>query len=715
MREVATMTIDVRLQRAFSLYQQNSTWRFQVELRRVRAEQIRHILTNSASVTLDTFNRDVWAIESETKLDGQPITHEVLDAERLSPERSAELKQALESGRLELHGNYTWGTASRIYGPMLALDDATKVAHVHRALTILNDVSLSPLQKAQQIGAIPGFGPNISTGMIMLYHPDAFAIMNTKSRDALQKLGYDVGSQNDLEQFERSAMELRAQLGAQDFLELDYFLYLIATGEIVLTPRVVKIAPGDKGRFWDDCLEGGYICVGWDDVDDLTHYSSAELFKQRFTQLYGTEYNNPSKTSAKANEVWRLMELRPGDQIIANRGTSEVLGVGTVMQPGYRWRPDRGEYKHTVTVRWDPSVAKHIPEQKDWAFKTVADIPSKTLAEVFPEVCERIVNPPPPPPPSAPHPRPVPLTFDDLSRAVHDEGLRIDERTLRRYHLALHTRGFVILSGLSGAGKTWLAEAYARATRAEYLIVSVAPNWTTNEDLLGYFNPIDNAYHDTEFSRFLRRAAQAYQQAQTEGHQPVPYHLILDEMNLARVEYYFARFLSAMETRARNGLTTIELGPHEQVILPPNLYFVGTVNVDETTHGFADKVYDRAQLIELDVSREALADHLGSMLYRETVLHVWDTLHNVAPFAFRVVDEMKVYIAQAEALGVLWTDALDEQLLQKVLPKCTGADLRLGPALQAFVELTHDRFPLSAAKASEMLNGYQRHGFASYF
>jgi 5-methylcytosine-specific restriction endonuclease McrBC GTP-binding regulatory subunit McrB len=67
-------------------------------------------------------------------------------------------------------------------------------------------------------------------------------------------------------------------------------------------------------------------------------------------------------------------------------------------------------------------------------------------------------------------------------------------------------------------------------------------------------------------------------------------------MNLARVEYYFARFLSAMEVRVRYGTGRIELGPEEQVVLPPNLRFAGTVNVDETTHGFADKLYARAQL-----------------------------------------------------------------------------------------------------------------------
>src|SRR5262249_34938966 len=93
--------------------------------------------------------------------------------------------------------------------------------------------------------------------------------------------------------------------------------------------------------------------------------------------------------------------------------------------------------------------------------------------------------------------------FDAIQRSIEQAGMTISGRMLRRYHLSLKTRGFVVLSGVSGTGKTWLAELYADAVNAKALIVPVAPNWTTNEDLLGYLNPLDNAYHDTEFSVFL--------------------------------------------------------------------------------------------------------------------------------------------------------------------------------------------------------------------
>ncbi len=317
-------------------------------------------------------------------------------------------------------------------------------------------------------------------------------------------------------------------------------------------------------------------------------------------------------------------------------------------------------------------------------------------------------------------------SFQKIYQDIRSKGLRIAERTLRRYHLALKTRKFVILSGISGTGKTWLTKAYADAVEAEYLPVPVAPNWTTNEDLLGYLNPItDEEYHYTDFSRFLEEAEKEYKKAQEEKRTPKPYHLVLDEMNLARVEYYFAKFLSAMEVRMREGEAKIELAPDKQVSLAPNLYFIGTVNMDETTQGFAEKVYDRAQLIELEVFRKDLDEHLGKAPYREILMNIWDSVHAVAPFAFRVLDEIKTYVEEAEKLKEaesyqklddVWREALDEQLLQKILPKLKGADERVGEALKAFVEIAENEgFELSREKAAAMLETFNKHGFTSYF
>ncbi|MGA9381225.1 MAG: tetratricopeptide repeat protein [Phormidium sp.] len=307
-------------------------------------------------------------------------------------------------------------------------------------------------------------------------------------------------------------------------------------------------------------------------------------------------------------------------------------------------------------------------------------------------------------------------SFTDICQHIRSKNLCIDEQVIRRYYLATRIRKFVILSGISGIGKTWLTKVYADAIKAEYLLVPVSPNWTTNEDLLGYINPISGEYHYTAFSRFLEKVAEEYKKSQTENRTPVPYHLVLDEMNLARVEYYFAKFLSAMEVRMREEIAEIELAPDQKVLLPPNLYFIGTVNMDETTHGFADKVYDRAQLIELEVSRDDLYKYLGEVEYRDILMQIWDEVHEVAPFAFRIMNEITTYVKEAKLLDISWENSLDEQLLQKILPKFKGADERVGQSLDAFVKIaSENNFVLSRNKAVRMLDIFNKNGFTSYF
>jgi AAA domain (dynein-related subfamily) len=279
----------------------------------------------------------------------------------------------------------------------------------------------------------------------------------------------------------------------------------------------------------------------------------------------------------------------------------------------------------------------------------------------------------------------------------------------------------VILSGVSGTGKTWLTELYARAVGAQYRLIPVAPNWNTNEDLLGYHNPLEsgNPYHDTDFSLFLRAAAEEFRSARSNRQKARPYHIVLDEMNLARVEYYFATFLATMEIRSRDHQWTegeeapLGIG---NLTLPPNVYFVGTVNVDETTHGFADKVYDRAQLVELPLCESDLREYFADVAYGDAVIEVWQLVHDVAPFAFRVASDIRSYVDASTTIGRDVDQSLDEQVLQKVLPKLTRTDTRIGAVLRAMVPLCEERhLPKSAAKAKQMLAGFEAYGFASYF
>jgi 5-methylcytosine-specific restriction protein B len=144
-------------------------------------------------------------------------------------------------------------------------------------------------------------------------------------------------------------------------------------------------------------------------------------------------YNNHRPTiSKKANEVWTLSELEPGDLVVANKGTSQILGIGKVIEPAYTWKPDRPEFRHTVQVEWDTSYAKTIPPQNRWALVTVAPVPAALYDTI---VGEKAAQVPPPP-------------IDPLLRDIAE---------------ALERKGQVILYGPPGTGKTYHARRFAVA------------------------------------------------------------------------------------------------------------------------------------------------------------------------------------------------------------------------------------------------------------
>ncbi|GEM_PF-3229429 len=216
--------------------------------------------------------------------------------------------------------------------------------------------------------------------------------------------------------------------------------------------------------------------------------------------------------------------------------------------------------------------------------------------------------------------------------------LYISPNLFKTFYHALKTKPFVILSGLSGTGKTKLFENFTNLfLNSKRLFLPVRPDFRDSKSLLGFYNPIQQKYQKTKLLDFILSAAKDYL---LNGKDAVPYFILFDEMNLARVEYYFADFLSLLESKRfssveealgdnefkeflealgfepsnleedRCAFTSASIPLHSEdglreppknLFLPPNLYFIGTVNVDETTHVFSPKVLDRAFTIEFDV------------------------------------------------------------------------------------------------------------------
>ena len=362
------------------------------------------------------------------------------------------------------------------------------------------------------------------------------------------------------------------------------------------TPEYFKIAPGKGAEFWEQCLTAGIMCVGWDELGDLRSYESVESLRAAMEEHYGADMKNHAPTIARtANRLWDFRNLQPGDRIVANRGTSEVLGVGDVGKAGYRWMPERDPFRNVVEVNWDTSAAGAIPDQgAPWR---------QTIVKITPELYDSIV--------SGVWPVEQGEGFEGLMSRFREAGLYFPAETVSNYLLALQAKGFVILTGISGTGKTGLAMHVARSfgaavsggTDDHLCLVPVRPDWTDNRGLLGWQNPITGKYVLTPALKFLLRAQAEVEGAQAKGRAPHPYFLVLDEMNIARVEYYFSDFLSCLESGMPLNLhdeTSPDVMVPSELPIPHNVFITGTVNVDETTYTFSPKVLDRAFTIELN-------------------------------------------------------------------------------------------------------------------
>ena len=162
--------------------------------------------------------------------------------------------------------------------------------------------------------------------------------------------------------------------------------------------RVFKIAPGENAMFWETCLEKGMIIIGWGETGDLSLATGLNDVK---AAMQAAGYYSESKMSLtkKSKEVWSFVGAKPGDIIAANRGTSQILALGTVIDPGYEFISpalvSSSDFTHCLHVAWDISAAKQIPAQEEWAFKTVQELTGDLKQLVLGEALTSIKPPAP--------------------------------------------------------------------------------------------------------------------------------------------------------------------------------------------------------------------------------------------------------------------------------------------------------------------------------
>lgn len=306
------------------------------------------------------------------------------------------------------------------------------------------------------------------------------------------------------------------------------------------------------------------------------------------------------------------------------------------------------------------------------------------------------------------------------------KGLTFSERVINAFHTSLKVQdisALVILAGISGTGKSELPQAYAEFIGAPLVMLPVQPRWDSPQDLQGFFNYIEKKYKPTELMRHL------YQHQRQEDLKNRMVLVLLDEMNLARVEYYFSDFLSKLETR-RNKLTFLEIEagslslPDEEkrVKIPEQFLFVGTMNEDETTQTLSDKVLDRANILtfgkppklelrgvkqKVDIPEEYLSwdtfnswcqqPQQGSSIIEDVTNYV-DEVNSIMealgrPFAHRVYQAIVKYVVNypnALQNEDIKKQAIADQFGQKILPKLAGLmveDSKVKPQLEKFKTL----------------------------
>ena len=201
------------------------------------------------------------------------------------------------------------------------------------------------------------------------------------------------------------------------------------------------------------------------------------------------------------------------------------------------------------------------------------------------------------------------FSIDKVDAFIRGKGFSFSKDVLQNYYVSLRTKPFVILAGISGTGKSQIVKLFADSINAKYKLIPVRPDWTDSSDIFGHLNLQGTQFINDSVIKFILEANRNLNK---------PYFLCLDEMNLARVEYYFADFLSIIETRHWDNkhqhivsdplVQDIfdqykSIHPEEDatnIYISDNLYVIGTVNMDESTFPFSKKVLDRANTIEFN-------------------------------------------------------------------------------------------------------------------
>ena len=309
--------------------------------------------------------------------------------------------------------------------------------------------------------------------------------------------------------------------------------------------------------------------------------------------------------------------------------------------------------------------------------------------------------------------------LNKVQKCLENAGYQFHERVIKSFHTALKCQDInplTVLAGVSGTGKTLLPTAYAQLMGMHSLVIAVQPRWDSPQDMFGFYNYLENRYKATDLARALIRMNPSNNIEGLDENQKVKDRMLLillDEMNLARTEYYFSEFLSKLELRnlsdkieRQHSEITLDTGPGRKMSfwVKRNVLFAGTMNEDETTQTLSDKVLDRANILRFGKPAkrnaqgqpEKLPDPPGYLMLsqwmdwcrpvdagqRAYMVQEWiDGLNNALtkvgrPFGHRVQLSMQTYVSNYPGVDGdnVYKIAFADQIEQKILPKLRGLD-----------------------------------------
>ena len=272
--------------------------------------------------------------------------------------------------------------------------------------------------------------------------------------------------------------------------------------------------------------------------------------------------------------------------------------------------------------------------------------------------------------------------------------LYYDIKDIRRFIAGMAVSPIIILQGMSGTGKTSLAHAMGRFVKNTSTVIPVQPMWKERTDLLGYYNEFTKRFNETLLLEKMYEA----------NYCKDIYITVLDEMNIARVEYYFAEFLSLLELpnpdeRYIDVVSDVwDTDPVQlkdgRIKLPVNMWFIGTANNDDSTFAISDKVYDRAMILNLDekserfvaprtkptpitaenfrrLTQEAMQEYelTGRNMKRLEQLDKYLINHFHITFGNRIMKQIRQYVPVYVGCGGEELEALDDILSKKIIRK----------------------------------------------